>query len=321
VTGVTGFAGSHLAEFLLTQGAEVHGTERAGSKNDNLAAIEKKITLHVCDIADAAAVRGVLQKIKPDRIFHLAALSSVPASLKAPAEVLITNVMGELNIFEAVRHLGINPFIHIAGSAEVYGAVPPEEIPIKETCLFRPSSPYGVSKAAQDLLAFQYYHSYRLSVVRTRGFSHTGPRQAEQFVASNFAKQIASIEAQRQEPVISVGNLDAVRDFADVRDVVRAYWLALEKGVPGEVYNICTGRGHKIREIIDVYLKQSKAKVRIKEDPARKRPSDAPVLVGDGSKFGKQTGWKPVISFEQTLVDLLNYWREKIGAKETAAKD
>lgn len=321
VTGITGFVGSHLAEFLLTQGVEVHGTERAASKTENLAAIQKKIALHVCDITDAVAVRGVLEKVKPERIFHLAAHSSVPSSLKSPAEALITNIVGQLNIFEAVRQLGLDPLIHIAGSAEVYGNVPAHEVPIKETCPFRPISPYGVSKATQELLAFQHVQSYKMKVVCTRGFPHTGPRQREQFVASNFAKQIASIEAGVQEPVIFVGNLEPVKDFADVRDVVKAYWLALEKGIPGEVYNICTGGGHKIRDIVDIYLKHSKAKVQIKEDPARKRSNDVPVLVGDGSKFLKQTGWRPAIPFEQTLVDLLNYWRERIVDKETAAKN
>jgi len=313
ITGVTGFAGSHLAELLLEKGSiEIHGIERWRSKQENIAHIKKDLAIHECDIKDISSVRRVLEEVRPDKIFHLAAQSFVPASWSAPAETLNTNVLGQLNIFEAVRHIGINPWIQIAGSSEEYGLVHEEELPIKETNPLRPLSPYAVSKVTQDLLAYQYQRSYNLNVVRTRGFNHTGPRRGEVFVCSNFAKQIAQIEKGIKEPVIHVGNLEARRDFTDVRDMVKAYWASLEKCEPGEVYNICSNKTCSIKEALDTLLRFASVKVEIKQDPKRMRPSDVPVLFGDNSKFVKQTGWKPVISFEQTLEDLLNYWRGKI---------
>ncbi|MCK4231535.1 GDP-mannose 4,6-dehydratase, partial [candidate division WOR-3 bacterium] len=204
------------------------------------------------------------------------------------------------------------PLIHIAGSSEEYGLVHPDEVPIAETNPLRPLSPYGVSKVAQDLLAFQYFKSYGLKVIRTRAFNHTGPRRGEVFATSNFARQIVMIEKGKAEPLIRVGNLDAVRDFSDVRDIARAYTLALEKGEPGEVYNICSGKGLKIRQLLDMLLAQSKVDIEIKEDPARMRPSDVGFLIGDATRFRAKTGWKPEIPFEQTLADLLDFWRERV---------
>jgi GDP-4-dehydro-6-deoxy-D-mannose reductase len=264
---------------------------------------------------DYHSVRKVINDIKPEKIFHLAAQSFVPTSWHAPQETLTTNIVGELNIFEAVREAGINPWIQLACSSEEYGLVHEDEVPIKETNPLRPLSPYGVSKVTQDLLGYQYFQSYGLKVVRTRAFNHEGPRRGDVFVTSNFAKQIAEIEAGKKEPVIYVGNLDARRDYTDVRDIVRAYWLATEKCEPGEVYNICSGRDWKIKDMLAYLLKQSKVKVEIKQDPARMRPSDVQILLGDNSKFVKQTGWQPEIPFEKTLEDILNYWREKFGKK------
>jgi len=217
-----------------------------------------------------------------------------------------------LNVFEAVRAVNINPVIQIAGSSEEYGLVLPDELPIKETNPLRPLSPYAVSKVGQDFLGYQYYKSYNMNIIRTRAFNHTGPRRGEVFASSNFAKQIVEIEKNKREPVVFVGNLDARRDFTDVRDVVRAYWLATEKCLPGEVYNISSGKALSIKEMLDLLLKISKVKVEIKQDSARMRPSDVNVLLGDNTKFCKQTGWKPEIPFEQTLKDLLEYWRGKI---------
>jgi len=314
ITGITGFVGSHLAEFLLKRGdVEVYGIERWRSKTENIDHIKKDLTLLECDIRDASSVRKALEEFKPDRIFHLAAQSFVPTSWSAPAETLTTNIVGQLNIFEAVRHIGINPFIQIAGSSEEYGLVHENEVPMKETNPLRPLSPYAVSKVGQDLLAYQYYQSYTLNVVRTRGFNHTGPRRGEVFVCSNFAKQITMIEKGLQEPVIHVGNLDAKRDFTDVRDMIKGYWLSLEKGQPGEVYNVCSGKVYSIKETLDMLLGLTKAKIKIKQDPKRLRPSDVPVLSGDNTKFVKQTGWEPTIPFEKTLEDLLEYWRQRIG--------
>ena len=191
--------------------------------------------------------------------------------------------------------------IQIAGSSEEYGLVLPDEMPIRESNPLRPLSPYAVSKVAQDMLAYQYFRSYGMKTVRTRGFNHTGPRRGDVFVSSNFAKQIASIEAGLQEPVIRVGNLDAVRDFTDVRDMVRAYWLAVTKATPGEVYNLGSGRGITIRALLDLLIGMSDAKVEIEIDPERLRPSDVEVLLADSSKFHAETGWEPVIPLETTL--------------------
>ena len=313
ITGITGFVGSHLAEYLLNMGnVEVSGIERWRSKTENIDHIKNKIKFIECDLRDASSVEKAITTIKPDKIFHLAAQSFVPTSWHAPAETLTTNIIGQLNIFEAVRESGINPAIQIACSSEEYGMVYENELPIKETNPLRPLSPYGVSKVGQDFLAYQYFASYKLKVIRTRGFNHTGPRRGDVFVESTFAKQIAEIEKGKKEPVVHVGNLDARRDYTDVRDMVRAYWLATDKCEPGEVYNICTGTDWKIGKILDFYLSLSSVKVTVKQDPARMRPSDVPVLLGDNTKFVKATGWKPEIPFEKTLTDLLNYWRARI---------
>lgn len=313
VTGITGFVGSHLADSLLGKGnIEVYGIERWRSNCENIEHIKDKIRLIECDIRDSSSVKKVVEEVKPDRIFHLAAQSFVFTSWHAPAETLTTNIIGELNIFEAIRELGISPKIHIAGSSEEYGMVRKSELPIKETNSLRPLSPYAVSKVGQDLLGYQYYMSYGLNIIRTRAFNHTGPRRGEVFVCSNFAKQIAKIKKGKQEPVIFVGNLEAIRDFSDVRDIVKAYWLAMEKCKSGEVYNICSGRGYKISEVLEILLALSKVNIKIRQDPNKMRPSDVPILVGDSSKFKKQTGWEPEIPFEQTLKDLLVYWRERV---------
>jgi len=310
ITGITGFAGSHLAEYLLSKGnVDVHGIQRWRSDMGNIAHLKDKVMLHECDIKDYHSVKGIISKVMPDKIFHLAAQSFVPASWHAPAETISTNVIGELNFFEAVRELKINPWIQIACSSEEYGMVYENEVPIKETNPLRPLSPYGVSKVAQDLLGYQYHESYGLNIVRTRAFNHEGPRRGDVFVTSNFAKQIVEIEKKKKPPVIYVGNLEARRDYTDVRDVVRAYWLATEKCVAGEVYNICSGRDWKIGDMLDYLIKLSKVKVEVRQDPARMRPSDVQILLGDNTKFSKQTGWKPEIPFEKTLEDLLNYWR------------
>ena len=210
--------------------------------------------------------------------------------------------------------MGLDPVIQIAGSSEEYGLVLPDEVPITESNPLRPLSPYAVSKVAQDMLAYQYFRSYGMKTIRTRGFNHTGPRRGDVFVSSNFAKQIASIEAGLQKPVIRVGNLEAVRDFTDVRDMVRAYWLAVTRATPGEVYNLGSGRGITIRELLDLLVGMSEVEVEVEIDPDRLRPSDVEVLLADSSKFRQETGWEPAIPLETTLADLLEFWRRKIGA-------
>ncbi len=313
ITGITGFVGSHLADYLLEKGdIEIYGIERWRSNTENIEHIKDRIKLIECDIRDSSSVDKVIKQVKPDKIFHLAAQSFVLSSWHAPAETLSTNIMGELNLFEAVRNSDSDPVIQIAGSSEEYGLVKEDETPIKETNQLRPLSPYGVSKVGQDMLAYQYARSYGIKAVVTRAFNHSGPRRGEVFVVSNFAKQIAEIEKKKTDPVIRVGNLEAKRDFTDVRDIVKAYWLATEKCEYGEVYNICSGSCYSIQEVLDMLLGFSKVKVEIKKDPSRMRPSDVQILLGDNSKFCKATGWKPEIPFEKTAEDLINYWREKL---------
>jgi GDP-4-dehydro-6-deoxy-D-mannose reductase len=313
ITGITGFAGSHLAEFLLKLGnGEVHGTIRWRSRTENIEHLRDRIQLHDCDLRDSYSVQQLISRVKPDRIYHLAAQSFVPMSWAAPSETFITNVIGQLNIFEAVRTTGCDCRIQIAGSSEEYGLVLPDETPIKETNPLRPLSPYAVSKVAQDLMGYQYHQSYKMFIIRTRGFNHTGPRRGPVFVTSNFARQIAEIEKGKRPPVLEVGNLNAVRDFTDVRDTVRAYYLILEKGVPGEVYNVATGRGYRISEVLDILKRFSRTRFEVRTDPKRLRPSDVELLIGDATKLKEATGWQPEIPLEKTLEDLLNYWRSRV---------
>jgi len=312
VTGVTGFAGSHLVDYMLERGdCEIIGIQRWRSRTENIEHFMNRITMLECDLRDATSTRDTLERARPDWIFHLAAQSFVPTSWIAPTESLTTNVLAQVNLFEAVRHLGLKCRIQLACSSEEYGLVHENEVPIRETNPLRPLSPYAVSKVTQDLLGYQYWMSWKLDSVRTRGFNHEGPRRGPVFVASDFAKQIADIERGRKPPILSVGNLEARRDFTDVRDMVRAYWLALEKCEPGEAYNIASGKAWSIREVLDMLLGMTKTKIEVRQDPARLRPSDVPVLIGDNTKFVRLTGWKPTIPFEQTLRDMLEYWRAR----------
>lgn len=314
ITGVTGFAGSHLAEWILLNqpDAEVYGTYRLRSRMEHIEGIKDRIRLVECELRDAQSVNETIRTIRPDYIFHLAAQSFVPTSWNSPADTLIVNQIGQVNLFEALRKYDVDATVQIACSSEEYGHVLPNEVPIREDNPLRPLSPYAVSKVGQDYLAYQYYQSYGLKTIRTRTFNHTGPRRGEAFVTSNFAKQIAEVEKGIRPPIIHVGNLKAKRDFTDVRDVVRAYWLAVEQGVPGEVYNIASGTAYTIEDVLAKLLQKSAVKIRIQTDPSRMRPSDVEILLGDYEKFHRQTGWRPVIPFDQTLQDLLDYWRARV---------
>jgi GDP-4-dehydro-6-deoxy-D-mannose reductase len=312
ITGIAGFVGSHLAELLLSKNYEVYGLCRPRSKTDHIEKIANQLHLEDADLLDSHSLYTTVSRIKPDYIFHLAAQSFVPTSWVSPSVTLEVNIVGTANLFEAVRQANIDPVIQIACSSEEYGLVHQDEVPINENNPLRPLSPYAVSKLAMDYLGYQYFQSYNVKVVRTRGFNHTGPRRGDTFAESTFAKQIAMIEKGKQEPVIHVGNLDAERDYTDVRDMVRGYLLAVEKCDPGDVYNICTGNAIKIGDMLSMLISYSKVKPVIKPDPARMRPSDVPILIGDNSKFVKKTGWKPEIPFTKTMEDLLNYWREKV---------
>ena len=312
ITGITGFAGSHLAELLLQEQVEVHGIQRWRSKSDNINQIRDKITFHEADLLDAHSLYKVIDEVQPNYIFHLAAQSYVQSSWASPSNTLEVNIIGTVHLFEAVRNSNLEIPIQIACSSEEYGKVLKDELPINENNPLRPLSPYAVSKLAMDYLGYQYYESYGLKVIRTRGFNHTGPRRGDVFSESTFAKQIAEIEKGLHEPIVYVGNLDAVRDYTDVRDMVKAYYIAVKKCEPGEAYNIATGAGWKIKDVLNLLLSLSKVKIKIVSDKDRMRPSDVEVLIGDSSKFRKKTGWKPEIPFEKTMEDLLNYWREKV---------
>lgn len=339
ITGITGMAGSHLAEFLVDRpDVQVFGPFRWRSQRDNLAELAARgrlnvlegkliaseaelmqqtrpgtVTLMECDLQDAFATQRLIACVRPDRVFHLAAQSFVPTSWAAPAQTISINVLGQVNLFEAIRQAGIDPLIHVAGSSEEYGLVYPDEAPIKETNPLRPLSPYAVSKVTQEMLALQYFRSYGLRTIVTRAFNHEGPRRGQVMVTSNFAKQLAEIEAGLREPVIEVGNLSARRDWSDVRDMVRAYWLALEHCSPGEVYNIGTGTAITVREMLDMLLELSSARVEVVQVASKMRPSDVELLQADATKFKRETGWEPIIPLRQTLADTLDYWRARVG--------
>jgi GDPmannose 4,6-dehydratase/GDP-4-dehydro-6-deoxy-D-mannose reductase len=321
ITGITGFVGSHLAELLLRKGnIEVYGLKRWRSPLSELAGVLKDVRLVDCDLRDANAVNRAVAHIRPDRIYHLAAQSYVPVSYHAPVDTFETNACGTINLLEAVRMANIDPIIHVCSSSEVYGQVRLDEVPIRETNPLRPSSPYAVSKVAEDMIAFQYFTSYNLRTIRTRAFTHTGPRRGEVFVESSFAKQIAEIEEGKNPPVVFVGNLNSIRTFLDVRDICEAYYLATDKGVPGEVYNIGGSRTMSVGEMLNHLLSLSPKKIQIVQDPARLRPSDVTLQIPDVSKFMNQSGWKPTIPFEKTMQDLLEYWRIQTGASIRAVR-
>ena len=322
ITGITGMAGSHLADLILAEAPDckIFGTKRWRSPLDNVAHILDRLELSACNLSDSNAVLKLISKVKPDYIFHLAALSFVPDSWELPEVTLHNNILNQLHIFEAIRYEKLDPVVQVALSSEQYGKVYPDELPITEKNVFRPLSPYAVSKVGQDMLAYQYHQSYGLKVIRTRAFNHEGPRRGPEFVTSNFAKQIAEIEAGLRPPVIYVGNLNAKRDWSDVRDVVRAYWLSVQHCQPGEDYVICSGVTRTIKDMLDLLLGMTKIEIEVKVDPARLRPSDVEILLGDASKFRKATGWEPKYTFEQTMEDLLNYWRKHLSLHATGPR-
>jgi GDP-mannose 4,6-dehydratase len=315
ITGITGFVGSHLAEYILAEHPEVDvaGIKRWRSPMDHIRHITNQVSLHDCDLRDLSSMLTVMSKVKPDVIFHLAAQSYVSTSYTAPGDTLDTNINGTLNLLEAVKITGIDPVIHICSSSEVYGQVTEKDIPITEECPIRPVSPYAVSKVGEDMLAYMYHAAYGSKTIRSRMFTHSGPRRGEVFVDSFFALQVARIENGLQEPVIKVGNLDSVRTFCDVRDTVRAYW-SLTKCPPGEVYNIGGDTTMTIREMLDMLLDMTeyKDKITVEVDPALLRPADVTLQIPSFEKFHTATGWSPQIPYRQTLNDMLDYWRHNL---------
>ena len=279
--------------------------------------LRSRISLHVGDmLMDLPALKDLLAAAKPDYVFHLAAQAFVPTSWADPWSTLENNIRGQLNVLLATIAMDTYPRTLVVGSADEYGIVAPEELPIRETNPLRPNSPYAVSKVAQDMLGYQYYASHKLPVVRVRPFNHIGPGQSPAFVTADFAKQIAEAEAGLREPVMRVGNLEARRDFSDVRDIVRGYYLAVSEGEPGQVYNLGAERSYSIREVLDILLALSEVPMTVEPDPARLRPSDVPEIVADCTRFRSQTGWRAEIPLERSLRDILNYWRKSVGSKE-----
>ena len=306
--------GSHLAEYILEHHpeVEVHGLIRWRSPLDNIEDVRSRVTLHQAELRDLNSLVLMLGDVRPDWIFHLAAQSYVRMSFAAPADTISTNVIGTVNLLDAVRIVGIDSKIHVCSSSEVYGQVTSDEVPIRETSSFRPASPYAVSKVGEDMIALQYFLSYGVRTVRTRMFTHSGPRRGDVFAESTFAKQIAEVEAGLRPNPVKVGNLASVRTFADVRDAVRAYWLLLEKCPPGEVYNIGGDRTMTIGEMLTMLKGMATCAIEHEVDPALLRPSDVTLQVPDTSKFQAATGWRAEIPLEVTLRDLLDYQRERI---------
>jgi len=309
ITGITGFVGSHLADYLIDrEHIEVHGVRRPRSRNDFL---RYDVYYHEGDVTDLTSMNIIIKQLHPDYIFHLASQSYVPLSWQAPQATLTANAIGTLNVLDATKDNCPEAIIQVAGSSEEYGHVFPSECPITELQPLRPLSPYGVSKVASDFLARQYHESYGLNVIITRAFNHTGPRRGEQFICSKIARQLALIKLDEADPVLTLGNLDAVRDFTDVRDMVKAYWLAANRCTPGIPYNIGSGVGHTINEVVQLLVRISGCQPRIQQNQGLMRPSDVPRLICDSATFRSVTGWEPEIPFEQTLKDLFNYWMMK----------
>jgi GDP-4-dehydro-6-deoxy-D-mannose reductase len=316
ITGATGFVGSHMADLLVGKNHQVYGMSRGEYSQENISHLQGKISLLRIDIMDKDKLLETIIKVRPDYIFHFAAQSSNLDSFGNPRLTFEINVLGTLNLLEAIVAAQLQPAMVIAGSSEEYGKVEQGELPISETNPLRPQNPYAVSKIAASYLAYQYAQKYDLKIVRTRSFNQEGPRRQERYVISSFAKQIVEIELGHKPPVIQVGNLDAERDFLDVRDAVVACWLLAKKGKSAEVYNVCSGKPRKIKEILDALLLLSVAKdIEVATDASRMRASDVPVFYGDNKKIGDDTGWKPVINFEETLRDTLNYWREILKSR------
>ncbi len=308
VTGALGFVGDHLCRELLRSGHEVFGCDLECAT----AAAGASFAARACDVSDPAAVVALVSELRPSAILHLAAQSSASRAFVQPRETFLVNALGTQNLFEAVRNHGTESLVLVVSSGEIYGPQEPGGRPANEDTPVVPVSPYALSKAVEDLLGLQYWKSHGIRSVRARPFNHTGPGQTTTFALPNFARQVALAEAGRSEPVIEVGNLEAVRDFLDVRDVVRAYLLLLEQGKPGEAYNICSGLPRSMQSLLDVLLSMSKTKVTLKRVESRMRPSDISYLVGDNSKLRQHTGWEPAYLLEDTLLELLEQWRRNV---------
>lgn len=314
VTGISGFIGSHLAEYLTQAlpNVELFGLVRPRACTLGLKKVADRIKIIEADVRDQGSVLKALSEVRPDRIFHLAGQSAVQMSFRAPAETFSSNALGTVHLLEALLELQINPVVLIASSAEIYGLAYADELPLRETAVFRPLNPFGVSKAAQDLLGFQYYKAHGLKVIRARIFNTLGPRQPVYYQVSSLARQIAEIEKKKREPVLKVSNLENKKDYTDIRDLVRALWLVSEKSEPGEVLNLGSGQAWSVNEILKLMLGMTRAKLVLESEDKKSTWPEPPILLADISRLVRLTGWKPQISLKQSILDLINYWREQV---------
>ncbi|MBN1428783.1 MAG: GDP-mannose 4,6-dehydratase [Anaerolineae bacterium] len=314
ITGVDGFVGGHLAQHLADQqDTTIIGTTWLST--NQYPHLEKLgVHLHQIDLTNEEATHQLIEDTRPDHIYHLAGQSFVPESFKHPWETLRNNIQAQLNILQGIVKQGLETRVLVVGTAEVYGPISPSEVPTNEQQPLHPTSPYGVSKVAQDMLGLQYFHSHQVAAIRVRPFNQIGPGQSQRFVIPAFASQIAAIEKGSQEPIIKVGNLAAKRDFTDVRDMVRAYLLLLQHGEPGEVYNIGSEQAYSIQEILDTLLGMTEIPIEVQIDPDRFRPVEIPIMQADNSKIQAATGWRPTYSIEQSLADILAEWRARMNS-------
>ncbi|WP_341895220.1 GDP-mannose 4,6-dehydratase [Ferrovibrio terrae] len=327
ITGITGMVGSHLADFLLDNTDwDIWGQCRWRSPLDNIRHLvprinaKDRIQLIYADLRDSISLREMVEKAKPDYVFHLAAQSYPTTSFSSPLDTLDTNILGTARLLDALRSqlTATGPIIHVCASSEVFGRVSHDKLPINEECTFHPASPYAISKVGTDLIGRYYAEAYSMTVMTTRMFTHTGPRRGDVFAESTFAKQIAMIEAGLQPPILKTGNLDSLRTWADVRDAVRAYYMLVTVNpMAGEYYNIGGTYSCSVRDMLQHLLSLSTRKdIRVETDPERLRPVDADLQVPDTGKFSRHTGWKPEIPFEKTMADLLDYWRGRVASGE-----
>lgn len=307
ITGANGFCGRHLVDVLSDDNNKVYGISR--SIPDDLTLQHPDAIYEQCNLIDYTSVFNLLKKIKPDCIFHLAAESSVASSWKSPINILNNNVLSQINIFEAVRELELSTRIVVACSSEEYGLINESDLPVNENCCFNPLSTYAVSKVSQDMLAYQYYKSYNMDIVRVRSFNLTGPGRPPTYALSSFAYQIAEIEKNKSKKIISVGNLDVKRDYTDVRDAVKGYYNIALKAKSGTVYNLCSGKAYNLKDLLNILISLSTTEVNVEIDQSKYRPSDLPIMIGDNTKIKTEIGWIPEIDIHTSLNDLLNYWR------------